>query len=153
MGEHSMWEGIGNDYVSLALDRVPSPNKSAKLKAFGTICALSLIHLKHLPSAISPTLFEALCKGWSSVDDPIWLQKFLPSASEVLNVWPVVPSDILPQDPKINEIIINHLNRNVCSIIYLFKYFECPTLIFSQVHSIMNILHLPIKNGQICACK
>lgn len=114
-----MWEAIGNDYVSLALDRVPSPNKLAKLQAFGTICALSLIHLKHLPSAISPALFQALCKGWSSVDDSIWLQKFLPSASELLNVWPALPTDTLPHNPKVNEIIINHLNHNVCSMIYL----------------------------------
>lgn len=114
MSDSTMWEDIGEGFVTLGLSRWTADKTKATAMAYGTLCALILIHCQRLPATIAPTCLEALTNGLQSIDDTLFLDQVLPSASRVAQKWPLYNSDEpFHVNPDTTELIINGFNREV----------------------------------------
>lgn len=85
------WRANG-EHFSLVLTRQPSSELKAVIKAYGMLCALSMIHLKSIPFQLSPALIVAILWGEDQLDDDEWLE-FNPSVRTLLKQWSSTLSD------------------------------------------------------------
>ncbi|KAF9066221.1 hypothetical protein BDP27DRAFT_1227834 [Rhodocollybia butyracea] len=83
-----------------------SAKMTATVKAYGTLTALILIHLRYLPDFITPSFFVA-CTGQScDVDDVNFLSRFHASASSAAEIWPTeVTGWVLPDNETVKQLI------------------------------------------------
>ncbi|KAJ3832279.1 hypothetical protein F5878DRAFT_548404 [Lentinula raphanica] len=106
--DRRFWQAIGDYHFSLQLSRPKSPEMEATYQAFGTLCALALVHMKAFPKELSPALLEVvITNSVQSLDDPSFLWPFLPSAAQVAQEWPVNPHQPIPDTPVNSEVALN----------------------------------------------
>jgi hypothetical protein len=78
-----------SEYLTIALPGLTTVNiiYSAKLKAWGSLCALQVLRFGAIPTVISPFLLHAVISGINSLLDLDFLEKFAPKQASWFRRW------------------------------------------------------------------